>query len=64
MGAAVGSIRDLFTKIKAINAKHGQFDFVLCTGDFFGPLRDADEGGESGSDDIAQLLDGKLDGTF
>jgi hypothetical protein len=60
----VGSIRELFTKIKAINAKHGKFDFVLCTGDFFGPLRSPEEEEENGNDDTAALLDGKLESEF
>ncbi|KAJ6490622.1 hypothetical protein C8R47DRAFT_453420 [Mycena vitilis] len=56
VGSAVGSIRDLFAKIKAIDAKHGKFDLVLCTGDFFGPL------GEPGAEDeTAQLLAGTLE---
>ncbi|KAI6028559.1 CwfJ C-terminus 1-domain-containing protein-like protein [Pisolithus orientalis] len=41
VGAALGSVRDLFAKIKSIDAKHGKFDYVLCVGDFFGPLQDA-----------------------
>ncbi|KAF8892429.1 CwfJ C-terminus 1-domain-containing protein-like protein [Infundibulicybe gibba] len=58
VGAAAGSIRDLFTKIKAIDAKHGKFDFVLCTGDFFGPpvTPDPDEG-----DEVSMLLAGQLE---
>ncbi|KAH9950204.1 nuclear protein [Amylocystis lapponica] len=60
VGSAAGSIRELFSKIKTIDAKHGKFDLVLCTGDFFGPPKD--EGEEVGEDDeIAQLLDGRLE---
>lgn len=55
VGSAVGSIAALFSKIKAIDAKHGKFDFVLCTGDFFGPP--GDEGG-----DTEKLLSGELEG--
>jgi hypothetical protein len=58
VGPAVGSIRDLFAKIKAINAKHGKFDLVLCVGDFFGPVR---EDGEI-SEEIKDLLDEKIEG--
>ncbi|GBE81690.1 hypothetical protein SCP_0400610 [Sparassis crispa] len=59
IGTAAGSIRELFAKIKAIDAKHGKFDLVLCVGDFFGPLLD---GGTVGEDDeIVQLLDGRLE---
>lgn len=61
VGAAVGSIRELFAKITAIDAKHGKFDFVLCTGDFFGPLKDEENIAE---DEIAQLLAGTLQGTW
>uniref|UniRef100_A0A8H7Y5J6 CCHC-type domain-containing protein n=1 Tax=Psilocybe cubensis TaxID=181762 RepID=A0A8H7Y5J6_PSICU len=60
VGSAAGSIRDLFSKIKAIDAKYGKFDLVLCTGDFFGPLKDAgDETKEE--DDISLLLSGSLE---
>ncbi|KAF8226793.1 nuclear protein [Tricholoma matsutake] len=51
VGSALGAISDLFVKIKAINAKHGKFDFVLCIGDFFGP-----------DDDTVKLLAGDLEG--
>jgi len=48
-------------KIKAIDAKHGKFDCVLCTGDFFGPLKEL--GGEGhGTDEIEQLLNGDIEG--
>ncbi|THH19473.1 hypothetical protein EW146_g1707 [Bondarzewia mesenterica] len=58
VGSALGSIRELFAKIKAIDAKHGKFDLTLCTGDFFGPVKD-DVEDEKG--DVAQLLQGKLE---
>ncbi|ESK94140.1 nucleus protein [Moniliophthora roreri MCA 2997] len=59
VGSAVGSIKDLFAKVKAIDAKHGKFDFVLCIGDFFGRLG----GGEDGSleDQVSQLLNGEFE---
>ncbi|KIM49370.1 hypothetical protein M413DRAFT_106212 [Hebeloma cylindrosporum] len=60
VGAAIGSIRDLFAKVKAIDAKHGKFDLVLCTGDFFGPIKDTEAHSED-SDEITQLLDGALE---
>jgi len=63
VGATVGSIRNLFIKLKAIDAKHGKFDLVLCTGDFFGPISNAEDSSED-SDEITQLLDGTLEGTF
>jgi hypothetical protein len=59
VGPAVGQIRDLFTKVKAIDAKHGKFDLCLCVGDFFGPVS---EDGEL-SKDVTELLDGTLEGT-
>lgn len=63
VGSAAGAIRDLFAKVKAIDAKHGKFDLVLCTGDFFGPPKsEEDEYGED--DDVTQLLEGKLDGKY
>ncbi|KAF9256836.1 hypothetical protein L218DRAFT_172786 [Marasmius fiardii PR-910] len=58
VGSAVGSIKDLFAKVKAIDAKHGKFDFVLCLGDFFGPLGSSSEDSE---DQATMLLEGKLD---
>ncbi|TCD60562.1 hypothetical protein EIP91_009865 [Steccherinum ochraceum] len=59
VGSAAGSIRDLFAKVKAIDAKHGKFDLVLCTGDFFGPPKVGEEYGEE--DEVIQLLEGKLE---
>jgi hypothetical protein len=63
VGSAVGSIREIFTKIKAIDAKHGKFDFVLCAGDFFGPLKE-ENNETNGGDDISQLLEGNIAGSF
>jgi hypothetical protein len=60
VGSTVGSIRDLFAKVKAIDAKHGKFDLLICVGDFFGPARDVQVSEEN--DDISQLLDGRLEG--
>ncbi|KAG6854723.1 hypothetical protein C0991_002436 [Blastosporella zonata] len=59
VGSAAGSIRDLFAKIKAIDAKHGKFDLVLFTGDFFGPIPGEDA--SSHGDDITKLLAGELE---
>lgn len=61
VGSAVGSIRDLFTKVKAIDAKHGKFDLILCTGDFFGPANTSDDV-SSVEDDTSKLLAGELEG--
>lgn len=58
----MGQIRDLFAKVKAIDAKHGKFDLLLCTGDFFGLPSETDDGSAEVDDDIAQLLDGRLEG--
>ncbi|KAK0196580.1 CwfJ C-terminus 1-domain-containing protein-like protein [Armillaria mellea] len=57
VGAAAGSIRDLFTKVKSIDSKHGKFDFVLCVGDFFGPPKDTPDD----DDEMIQLLDGRIE---
>ncbi|KAF7322411.1 Nuclear protein [Mycena chlorophos] len=56
VGAAAGSISQLFAKIKAIDAKHGKFDLVLCTGDFFGPPGDA-----AAEEETKQLFEGALE---
>ena len=61
MGSAVGSIKELFAKIKSIDDKHGKFDFVLCLGDFFGPPKAAEEAYDE-DHEIMQLLDGRLEG--
>ena len=50
VGPAVGAIRELFTKVKAIDAKHGKFDLVICVGDFFGPPDGENVSQEVGSD--------------
>ncbi|KAG6898272.1 hypothetical protein C0992_000717 [Termitomyces sp. T32_za158] len=57
VGSAAGSIKDLFAKIKVIDAKHGKFDLVLCTGDFFGPQDDV----SNLEDETSQLLAGELE---
>ena len=62
VGSTIGSIRDLFAKVKAIDDKHGKFDLLICVGDFFGPA--SDEEVSEGDNDISQLLDGRLEGIF
>lgn len=57
----MGSIRGLFTKVKSIDAKHGKFDFVLCTGDFFGPPKATSDAMDV-EDETVQLLNGKIEG--
>ena len=52
----------MFAKIKAINAKHGKFDFVLCVGDFFGGPRALTDEGTSENDEVSELLAGELEG--
>ncbi|KAG6833660.1 hypothetical protein H0H87_002856 [Tephrocybe sp. NHM501043] len=59
VGSAAGSIKDLFAKITAIDAKHGKFDLVLCTGDFFGPI--SGDASYNNDDDITKLLAGELE---
>jgi hypothetical protein len=61
VGSALGSIRELFAKVSAIDKKHGKFDLLLCVGDFFGPPTE-DSGTSDG--DASQLLDGLLEGTL
>ncbi|KAG8958921.1 hypothetical protein FRC00_002149 [Tulasnella sp. 408] len=56
VGSALGSINNLFSKVKTINAKHGPFELLLCTGDFFGPPGAANE-----SEEVDALLNGKLE---
>ncbi|EAU88727.2 nuclear protein [Coprinopsis cinerea okayama7 len=60
VGSAVGSISQLFAKVRGINAKHGPFDLLLCTGDFFGPVT-SDEDEDKVEDEVSQLLDGILE---
>ncbi|TFK30054.1 hypothetical protein FA15DRAFT_195152 [Coprinopsis marcescibilis] len=57
VGSAIGSISQLFAKIKSIDAKNGKFDLALCIGDFFGPVQTE----EDSNDEISQLLSGKLE---
>lgn len=62
VGSALGTIRDLFVKVKSIDAKHGKFDLVLCTGDFFRAVKEGDQIEDEDSE-VKQLLEGKLEGT-
>ncbi|KDQ10585.1 hypothetical protein BOTBODRAFT_178064 [Botryobasidium botryosum FD-172 SS1] len=54
VGAALGSLEALFSKVKAIDAKHGKFELLLCVGDFFGPEKDENS-------EVEKLLEGKLE---
>ncbi|TFL07285.1 nuclear protein [Pterulicium gracile] len=56
VGPGLGSLKELFAKIKSINGKHGPFDFALCVGDLF-----SSEGGEQ---NVQLLLENKLDVPF
>ncbi|KAF9013941.1 nuclear protein [Cyathus striatus] len=59
VGSAVGSIRELFSRVKGIDAKYGKFDLLLCTGDFFGPLKGVEH--PSKEDETSLLLDGNIE---
>lgn len=59
VGAARGSIKELFSKIKAIDTKHGKFELVLCVGDFFGPSEE-----QYRSKEVDELLNGDIEGAF
>ena len=54
VGPAIGSIKELFAKVKTIDAKHGKFELLICVGDFFGP--------EDESAELRELLDGQIEG--
>ncbi|KZT39225.1 hypothetical protein SISSUDRAFT_1003698, partial [Sistotremastrum suecicum HHB10207 ss-3] len=54
VGPVLGSFREIFAKVKAMDEKHGKFDLLLCTGDFF-----AKEG--EGEEALDELLAGSLD---
>ncbi|KAF8517598.1 CwfJ C-terminus 1-domain-containing protein-like protein [Hysterangium stoloniferum] len=56
VGSALGSFQNLFSKIKAIDQKHGKFEAVLATGDFFGPSTEGLQEGE-----LSDLLNEKLE---
>ncbi|KAJ3056074.1 hypothetical protein HK097_008202 [Rhizophlyctis rosea] len=51
VGSLNGRFKEALTKIAGINKKHGPFDLLLCTGDFFGPTV---------TDDIQALLTGQI----
>lgn len=53
----MGSIKDIFAKIKTIDAKHGKFDFAVCAGDFFGPMKE-----EGHDDELSHFLGGNIEG--
>ncbi|KAF9103919.1 hypothetical protein BGX27_010315 [Mortierella sp. AM989] len=53
VGSANGDLRNLCTKVSTINSKHGPFDFLFCTGNFFAK--------ETPIETIDELLENKLD---
>ncbi|KAJ3015677.1 hypothetical protein HKX48_004433 [Thoreauomyces humboldtii] len=53
VGSLNGNFKLAFTKIAALNAKHGPFDMLLCAGDFFGPQGHLDA-------DVEALLAGNI----
>ncbi|UZJ57107.1 hypothetical protein CBS101457_006427 [Exobasidium rhododendri] len=57
IGPPSGRVRELSTKIKAINDKYGPFEALLCLGDLFTPY---DREGAELSQDESDLLDGTL----
>lgn len=59
VGSALGLFKGLLAKIKAIDAKHGKFEMVLATGDFFG-----DPAQNSSKNELTELLEGKLEGRY
>ena len=54
VGSANGKFTELFSKVKSINAKHGPFDVLLCTGNFFGK--------EVTNSDLEKLLNNEIEG--
>ncbi|KAJ2962797.1 hypothetical protein NQZ79_g2046 [Umbelopsis isabellina] len=56
VGSVNGKFTELFTKAKAINSKHGPFEVLLCTGNFFGP--------EETTEDLSKLLNNEIDGNI
>lgn len=56
VGPPCGRIRELVTKVSAINAKYGPFDALLCLGDVFRPHK---EGAELSVEET-ELIEGSL----
>lgn len=53
VGSANGDLRNLCAKVGTMQAKHGPFDILFCTGNFFGQ--------ETPIEVIDELLENKLD---
>ncbi|KAG0171603.1 hypothetical protein DFQ29_008756 [Apophysomyces sp. BC1021] len=52
-GSVHGKFSEFFAKAQSIHEKHGPFDALLCTGDFFGK--------DSSESEINDLVNGKID---
>ncbi|KIJ24949.1 hypothetical protein M422DRAFT_274170 [Sphaerobolus stellatus SS14] len=57
IGAVLGSFKSFFSKVKAFDQKHGKFEMVIATGDFFAPEDDT-----SKEEELIELLEDKLEG--
>jgi hypothetical protein len=53
-GSVEGQFSDFFEKIATTNSKHGPFDILLCTGNFFAT--------DSASSSFDDLVSGKVTG--
>ncbi|KIJ44274.1 hypothetical protein M422DRAFT_30418 [Sphaerobolus stellatus SS14] len=56
IGAVLGSFKSFFSKVKAFDQKHGKFEMVIATGDFFAPEDDT-----SKEEELIELLEDKLE---
>lgn len=59
IGSVLGSFKSLCQKVKAIDQKHGKFEMILASGDFFGPP----DGSPEQTAELRALLDEQLEGT-
>ncbi|KAG0346826.1 hypothetical protein BG004_000747 [Podila humilis] len=53
VGSANGDLRNMCSKVSTINAKHGPFDILFCTGNFFDK--------ETSQELIDEILENKID---
>ncbi|KAF8940559.1 hypothetical protein BGZ52_000072, partial [Haplosporangium bisporale] len=53
VGSANGDLRNMCSKVATINSKHGPFDILFCTGNFFDK--------ETSQELIDEILENKLD---
>lgn len=61
VGSAHGSISSIFSKVQAIDKKHGKFDLLLCVGDFFSVSEEVTVE-EDSKDEMEALLNGTIEG--